>query len=115
TGPLDERTGKLGRPVGKQKRLEGQDRARLLARGDDERGLILEGREDIAQRVARTGRAVQVDHRGVARGLGESIRYADDDRFLQAQNVTEVGREIPKQRQLGGARVAEEGGDTEAP
>jgi hypothetical protein len=83
---------------GEQKRLVGQDRARLLPRGDHERRAVLERREDIAHRVADTGRGVQIDQRGIARRLRVAVGHADDDRFLQPEHVAKVVGEVAEHR-----------------
>ena len=108
--PLDVRFGQPGRLRGEEKRLVGKNRARLLARGDDQRCAVPVGSEDVAHRVADAGRRVQVDERRVARGLRVAVGHADDDRFLQAEDVAEIVGELPKKRQLGRAGVAEDGG-----
>ena|SRR5947207_13573588 len=57
---------------------------------------------------------MQIDERGVVRRLRVSVRYAHDDGFLQAEHVAEVAREIVEQRQLRGARIAENRGHAES-
>ena len=108
--PLDVGFRQPRRLGGKEKRLVGKNRARLLAGGDDQRRPVPVGREDVAHRVADAGRRVQVDERGVARGLRVAVGHADDDRFLQAEDVAEIVRELAEERQLGRAGVAEDGG-----
>ena len=95
---------------GREKRLVGQDRSRLLAGGDDERRAVAIGGEDVAHGVTDAGCRVQVDDGRVAGGLREAVRHADDDRLLQPQHVAEVVGKVLEQRQLGGAGVAEDGG-----
>jgi hypothetical protein len=56
---------------------------------------------------------VQVDERGVARGLRVPIGHADDDGFLQAEHVTEVGRKLTEHQQFGGPGIAEHRGHAE--
>ncbi len=108
--PLHVRFGQLRRLRGEEKRLVRKDRARLLPGGDDERRAVPVGGEDVAHRMADTGRRVEVDERGVARGLRVAVSHADDDRFLQAEDVAEIVREVAEERQLGRAGVAEDGG-----
>jgi hypothetical protein len=83
------------------------------AGGDEERRAIAERREDVAHRVTDARRRVEIDERGVARRLRIAVGHADDHRFLQAQNVTEVAGEIPEQRQFGRAGIAEDRRDPE--
>jgi hypothetical protein len=65
--------------------------------------------KSISARVVPTvgGRGVQIHEPGVAGRLSVAVRHADDDGLLQPEHITEVRRKIPKQRQLGRARVAE--------
>ena len=95
---------------GREERLVREARSGLLASRDDERRAVAVDREDIAHRVADAGRRMQVDDRRVAGGLGEAVRHADDDRFLQPEHVAEVGGEVLEERQLGGAGITEDRG-----
>ena len=56
---------------------------------------------------------VQVDEGGVVRRRRVAVGHADRDRFLQAEHVVEVGREVEEERQLGRARVAEDAAHAE--
>jgi len=56
---------------------------------------------------------VQIDQRGRTPRLREAVRHGDDYRLLQPEHVTEIGGEVAVHRQLGGARVAEDGVETE--
>ena len=106
--PLDVGLGQLGRLRREQERVEREQRSRLLAGGDDERRAVLPRGEDRAHRVADADRRVQVDEGGVVRRRRVAVGHADHDRFLQAEDVFEVGREVEEERQLGRARVAED-------
>ena len=112
--PLHVRPWKLRGLGRKQERIVREDRARLLARGDDERRAIPVGGKDVAHRVTHTRSGVQIDEGGVVRRLRIAIRHAHDDRFLQAEHVAEVLGEISKQRQLRGAGIAEDRGHPES-
>ena len=111
--PLHVRLRQLGRLGRIQEGLVGKDGARLLACGDDERRAIPVCGEDVAHRVSHAYRGVQVHEGGVARCLRVAVGHAHDDRLLQAEDVAEVRREIPEQRQLGRPRVAEDRRDPE--
>ena len=100
--PLDIGLRQLGGPSGKQERIEGEQRSRLLAGGDDERRPVLPGGEDRAHGVAHPDRRMQVDEGGVLRRRGVAVGHADHDRFLQAEDVLEVRGEVEEERQLGG-------------
>ena len=51
---------------------------------------------------------MQIDERGVVRRLCIPVRHGHDNRLLQAEHIAEVLGEITKQRQLGGAGIAED-------
>ena len=112
--PLHIGLGQLNGLGRMQEGVERQDAARLLPGRDDHRRAVLEGREDVAHRMAHPSGRMQVHETGVARGLGVAIGHTHHHGFLQTQHVAEVGREIQEQRQLGGTRVAEDSGDAEA-
>ena len=108
--PLDIGLGQLGGLGRVQEGVERQDRPRLLAGGDDQRRAVLEGREDVAHRMADAGGRMQVDEGRGARGLRVPVGHADHHRLLQAQHIGEVGWKVEEQRQLGRAGVAEHRG-----
>ncbi len=98
---------KFRSPLGIQKRLQRQDAAGLLARGDHQRRLVAKGVVDIAERIADAGRRMQIDEAGVAGGLGIAVGHADHRGFLQAQHIVDVVRPVAQKRQLGRAGIAE--------
>ena len=98
---------------GIKERLQRQDAACLLAGGDHQRGLVAVGGIDIAERVADTGRRMQIDEAGVAGGLRVTIGHADHRRFLQAKHIVDIVGPIAEERQFGRAGIAEHLGDTE--
>ena len=104
---FDIRPRKFGCAFGKQKRLQRQDRARLLACGDHERRLVAIGRENIAERVADAGGRMQIDEAGIAGRLRIAVGHADHGRFLQAQHVVDIVRPVAQERQFGRAGIAE--------
>ena len=65
--------------------------------------------------MADAGRRVQVDERGIARGLRVAVGHADDDGFLQAEDVAEVVGELAEEGQFRRAGVAEDGGHPQLP
>ncbi|MNR41951.1 hypothetical protein D3C85_1604120 [compost metagenome] len=91
-----------------QERIELQDRARLLARGDHHGRAVLERGEDVGHRMAHARGRMQVHEARAARGLGVAVGHAHDHRLLQAQHIGEVFGVVAKQRQLGRAGVAED-------
>ena len=108
--PFHVRLWKLRGLGGKQERLIREDRACLLARGDDERRAVPVRGKDVAHCVTDAGGGMQIDEGGVVRRLRIAVRHAHDDRFLQAEHVAEVPGKISKQRQLRGAGIAEDRG-----
>ena len=86
----------------------------LLAGGDDERRLVAGGREQGAHGVTQARARVQVDQHGLSEPLGKAVGQGDDARFLQGQDIGEVGREIPQERLFGGPWVADDGGQAQA-
>ena len=108
--PLDERVRHArGVAVGQQ-RLQRHQRARLLARGDHERGLVGLRGEDRAHRVADPGGGVEVDERGAAARLRVAVGHPDRRALMEAEHVAEVRGEVGEERQLGRAGVAEHRG-----
>ena len=71
--------------------------------------------EDVAERMPDADRGMQIHQRRIARGLSEAIRHAHGDGFLQAEHVAKVVGKAAEHRQLGRARVAEDGGQAEGP
>src|SRR4029453_89019 len=90
-----------------------KDGARLLACGDDERRAIPVRGEDVAHRMPHTYGGMEIDECRVTSRLRIAVRHPHDDRLLQAEDVAEVLREVPEQRQLGRAWVAEDRRDPE--
>ena len=105
--PLDQRVRHPRRVAVGQVRLQGHLRPCLLAGGDQQRRVVGLGVEDRSHRVADAGRGVEVDHGGLAGGLGEAVGHPDHDRLLQAEHVAEVRGVVGEHRQLGRAGVAE--------
>ena len=98
---------KFRRALGIEKGLQRQDRARLLARGDHQRGLVAVRGVDIAERVADAGAGVKIGEAGIAGGLRITVGHADDGGFLQAQHVVDVIRPVAQERQFRRAGIAE--------
>ncbi|MOA30797.1 hypothetical protein D3C78_1519110 [compost metagenome] len=90
-----------------QERIELQDRARLLSRGDHHRRAVLERGEDVGHRMAHARGRMQVHEARAARGLGVAVGHANDHGLLQAQHIGKILGVVAKQRQLGRAGVAE--------
>ena len=107
-GPFDKGARKFARPFGKEEWFVGQDRARLLACGDYQRGLVPERGEHRAQSMADARRAVQIDQCGLARGRRKAVGHGYGNAFLQTQNIPEIIGKIAKHRQFGRAGVAED-------
>ena len=104
---------KFRRALGIEESLQRQDRAGLLAGDDHERRLVAIGGEDIAERMADTGRGMKVDETGVAGRLRIAIGHADDGGFLQAEHVVDVVGPVAEERQFGRAGIAEDLFDAE--
>ena len=98
---------KFRRALGIQKRLQRQDAARLLARGDHQRRLVAVRGIDIAERVADAGGGMQIDKAGIAGGLGVAVGHADHGRFLQAQHIVDIVGPVGEERQFRRAGIAE--------
>ncbi len=104
---FDVRPWEFRRALGIEKRIQRHDRARLLARGDDQRRLVTVGVEDITHRIADAGRGMQIDEAGVAARLRIAVGHADDGGFLQAQHVVDVVGPVAEERQFGRPGIAE--------
>ena len=109
-GPLHVWLGELGRVLVEQERVVRQERARLLAGHDHERGAVAVRRVDGAERIAEARGRMQVHELGGAGDLGVAVGHAHHARLLQAQHVGEVGRQVHEHRDLGRARIAEDAG-----
>jgi hypothetical protein len=94
-----------------QQRLEQQHLARLLAGGDDQRRLVLVGRQEAAHGVAQPGGGVDIHEHRLAQPLGEAVGDADDARLLQRQHEAEVIRKVLEECLLGRSRIADDGGE----
>ncbi len=75
--PLHIRLRQLGRLLGEEVGLPGEQLARLLTGRDDERGLVAHRREDAAERVSHPHCGVEVDEGSIPRRLREPIRHGD--------------------------------------
>ena len=107
--PLHQRLGDRHQRVVEQ-RLGEAVALLLLAGGEDHRRARELRIEERAHGVAETGRHVHVAGDELARGAREAVRHGHHQRLLQAQHVGEVRMLLERMhdRQLGGARVAEE-------
>ena len=92
-----------------QQRLEQQHLARLLARGDDQRRLVLVGRQQATHGVAQPGGGVDVHDHRLAQPLGKAVGDSEDARLLQRQHVAEVLGEVLEECLLGRAGIADDG------
>ncbi len=99
--------------LGIEEWLQRQDRAGLLARGDHQRRLVAIGVVDVAERIAESGRRMQIDEPGIAGGLRIAVGHADHGGFLQAQHIVDVVRPVAQERQFGRAGIAEHFFDAE--
>ncbi len=109
--PLDERAREFGRALGIEERVVRQDRAGLLPRCYDQRGVVLVRGEQVAERVAGAGRAVQVDQRRALRGPRVAVGHAHHHRLVEPHHVGK--RQRLEHRQLGRAGIAEQAIDPE--
>ena len=112
---FDIGTRKFRGALGIQKGLQRQDAARLLARGDHQRGLVAVRGVDIAERIADAGGGMQIDEAGIAGGLGVTVGHADHGGFLKSQHVVDIVRPVAQERQFGRAGIAEHLSDSERP
>ena len=112
---FDIGTWKFRCPFRVEKRLQRQDAARLLARGNHQRRLIAMRGVDVAECVAEAGCGMKIDEAGVAGGLGVTIGHADDGGFLQAEYVIDIVRPVAQERQFRRAGIAEHLADSELP
>ena len=99
--------------LGLQKSLQRQDRARLLAGGDDQGSLVAMRGVDIAERIADSGRRMQIDEAGIAGRLRIAVGHADAGGFLQAQHIVDITGPVGEERQFGRAGIAEHFFDAE--
>lgn len=113
--PFHVRLRQLGGLRRAEERIERQNRARLLARGDDQRGAVLERGKQIAHCVADTRRRMQVDDRRIAGGLCMAVGHPDHDGFVQAEHVAEIVGEVAEHWQLGRTGITEHAVDAELP
>jgi hypothetical protein len=93
-----------------QERLEGHLTSVLLADQDDQRGPAVAGIGDRIDRIAEAGGGVQVDERRLAVGQRVAAGHPDHRPLVQSEHEPQVGGEIGQERDLGGARVAEDRG-----
>jgi len=93
--------------LGIEKRLQRQQAARLLARGNHQRGLVAVRGIEIAERVADAGGGMQIDKTGIAGGLRVAIGHADHGCFLQPQHIVDIPGPVGEERQFGRAGIAE--------
>ena len=100
---------------GVEKGLQRQDAAGLLARSDDQRGLVAVGGVDVAERVADACRRMQIDKAGVAGGLGIAIGHPDHGGLLQAEHIVDIVGPVAQERQFRRAGIAEHLADAERP
>ena len=108
--PLDPRARQhRGVYVG-EPRLQQHHLAGLLARREDQRRLVLECGQQVPHRISQTSSGMEVDKRGVARGLGEPVGHRDDRGLLEPQYVAKVRREVLQERLLGRADIPEDRG-----
>ena len=107
--PLDQRTGDGGK-VGPQDRLGGDEALLVLTGGEEDRRARLLRVVQHAHGVAQAGRDVEIDRRELARGLRVAVGHRHDRGLLQSEQVAKLvlGRECIHQRQLCGARIAEQ-------
>ena len=81
----------------------------LLADDDDERGPVDARCRKSADGVAQPGRRVQEHERSLVAGDRPAGGDADDGALVQRQDEAEVVRQIRQERDLGRARVGEDG------
>ena len=98
----------LGRVAVGERRPHRDQRARLLARGDEQRRAVGARVEDRSDRVAEAGRGVEVHVRDPSARLRVPVGHADGDHLVQAEHVAKVVWEVREHRQLGRAGVAED-------
>jgi hypothetical protein len=106
--PLDIRLRTEHRVAIGEVRLHRDLRAHLLARGDQQRGLVRLGVEDAAHRVSDPRGGVQVDVRRAPARLREPVGHPHDNELLESEDVGEVIGEVLEHRQLGRPRIAED-------
>jgi hypothetical protein len=84
----------------------------LLSDHDDQRRPAVTGVGDRVDGVAETGRGVQVDERRLAAGDRVTGGHPHDGALVQAEHELDVGREVSEEVDLGGARIAEDPGQS---
>ena len=95
--------------------LVGELAAVLLAHHDDQRRVHVARVGDRVDRVAQPRGGVQVDQRRLAAGDGVAGGDPHHRALVQAQHEVDVGRQAGEERDLGRARIAEDGGHPEPP
>ena len=82
----------------------------LLAGGDHQRRARGARVEQVAHAVTEAAGGMQVDHAGLARGLGIAVGHGHHAGFLQAHDVADVlaPDEGVDERQFGGTGIAED-------
>ena len=108
-GPFDEGPRDL-RQLGPEYRLGQRECLVMLARRHDERRAGFLGVVEHAHGIAQARRHMDVDRGEAPRGLGIAAGHGHDRALLQPQHIARRGldREGVHQRQLGGARIAED-------
>jgi hypothetical protein len=106
-GPFDERTRNHDGVLVRQEGLLILHGTTLVARDDDERGLVQVGVVQGAHGVAEAGRGVQEYQRWTSGDLRKAVGHTDRHHFLQTQEIAEVAGEVLQQGQFRGAGIAE--------
>ena len=80
----------------------------MLAGGDDQRSLVLVGRDDAAERVSHARPGVDVYDDRLAEALGHAVGNTDDAGFLQRHHILEVFGKILEERLFRRAGIADD-------
>ena len=112
-GPLHPRLRHRGGLAVAQVRLPDHQLPVLLARGDDQRGVSVVGRDQVPHGVPQARRGMQVDQGRAPGDLSEGVGHRDGGGLLQRQYVAEIGGEFLQEGLLGRTRITEHGRQSE--
>jgi len=75
---------------------------RLLTAGDNQWGIGLVSRHEVAQRIASSSGSMRVHNYGLARRLGESIDHRDNGRLLNYRHILKTFGKVLQKRLFSG-------------
>jgi hypothetical protein len=112
-GPLHPRLRHRGGLAVAQVRLPDHQLPVLLARGDDQGGVSVIGRDQVPHAVSHPRRGVQVDQGRAPGDLSEGVGHRNGGGLLQGQHVAEIVGEFLQKGLLGRTWITEDGRQSE--